>query len=290
MWKILIVDDSNDYVQSQIELAGNMDINLVHYDNWEDAQKVLESSGDQFACIIIDGKGKLKTGSKEEDIKHLNKALSWLKEQKGRGIYFYYVINTAYADHINELVDDEPVYGKFGEEKKMFQDILNNIENSGTQKIKVKYSDIFEIFDKKMLDSATENLLMKAIQDCDKAKMEDIKGVLTNIRAVQEAIYNSLRGAKIGIVPAQITKHGEIKKHLDGNLDQKNGYKPTSEVYQNSSISSIGNNIYWVTGQYIHNLEKETYFISHYTVKALLFSLFELLLWYKSIAIKYLKK
>lgn len=290
MHKVLIIDDQKDYVQSQIELAANMGIDLVHIDNWEEAQKQLESDGEDFKAIIIDGKGKLKKEGKEEDVKHLFKSLAWLREQRGKGNYYYYVVNTGFAEEINTLIEDEPVYGKFGEEEKMFQDILNGIQNNSIQKIKTKYAEVFEVFDKKYLDSKTEAQLLKAIQDCDKQKLEEIKGNLTNIRGVQEAIYNALRSDKMGIVPKTMTKHGDIKKLLDGNPDPQKDYTPTSPVYQNSSISNLSNTLYWVSGQYIHNIDKQTYFISHYTVKSLLFALMELLLWFKETANKHYKK
>jgi hypothetical protein len=290
MHKVLIIDDQKKYVQSQIELAGNMGIDLEHIDNWEDAQKYLEQNPDYFKAIIIDGKGKLTKDGKEENSNHLSVALKWLDVQRGKGNYLYHVVNTGFVEEIKKWFDSVPIYGKLGQEKKMFEEILIRIESNDSQKIKTKYADVFEVFDKKYLDSKTEAQLIKAIQDCDKQKLEEIKGNLTNIRGVQEAIYNALRSDKMGIVPKNMTKHGDIKKLLDGNPDPQKDYTPTSAVYQNSSISNLSNTLYWVSGQYIHNIDKQTYFISHYTVKSLLYDLMELLLWFKETANKHYKK
>jgi hypothetical protein len=146
MFKVLMVDDNKGYVQSQLELASNMEIDLDFFDNWEEAQKILEENPGYYKAVILDGKGKLKKDGKEENVQHLYKATTWLREQKAIGNCYHYVINTGFSEEINSLIIDEEVYGKFGEEEKMFTNLLGVIKKLDLTKVEEKYPDVISTF------------------------------------------------------------------------------------------------------------------------------------------------
>jgi hypothetical protein len=180
MHKVLIIDDQASYVQSQIELAANMGIELEHIDNWEDARKVLEKDPSYFKAVIIDGKGKLTKNGKEEDGNHLTAATKWLDGQKISGKYIHYVINTGFIEEIKKWYDDMPLYSKLGQEKKMFQDLLETINKSENVIVEGKYKDVLEAFDNKILPERGRQILVSLLV------------ILENKRTINKP-FNSIR-------------------------------------------------------------------------------------------------
>lgn len=151
MLKILIIDDQPTYVQSQIELAANMGIDLEHIDNWDEAQLRLEKEPSYFNALIIDGKGKLRKGGKEEDGNHLNTALKWIDSQIANGNQIVYAINTGFIEEIKQWFAQRPLYSKLGQETMMFEDLISKIKNLSIYNVEEKYADVLEAFNDKIL-------------------------------------------------------------------------------------------------------------------------------------------
>lgn len=284
-YKVMLVDDDVRYAESFVDKAGLRDVEVVHFTDWEAALSELNQNFTDYGALIIDGLGKLNQDGSGDNPMHLNQALNDIKVLLGKGNFIPYFINTAYYEDLAKYFGGEPIFDKKkNEEDLILEEIDKAVSEIEVNRIKAKYNDVFEIFSKKYLNRNDEDLLLKTIVNVDSTILAEIKGNLTNIRSIQESMYTALKSDHIGIVPRALVKFNDINKHLDGNLDKD--FKPTKEVYQNSSISSLSKTLYWISGQYIHSLEKQDYLISNYTVKALLFSLLEILRWFKEVANK----
>jgi hypothetical protein len=68
---------------------------------------------------------------------------------------------------------------------------------------------------------------------------------------------------------------------IEGNLDRNNNYAPTTQPFQDSTLISHTKFIHQACSEYLHGTSRVQYQISHYTVKALISSLMELIIWSK---------
>ena len=289
MHKVLIIDDQKEYVQSQIELASHFGIDLQHIDNWEDAQQKLEQDLDFFKAVIIDGKGKLNKKGKGEDVKQLTRALKWLGEQNGKGNHIHYVVNTGFSEDINTIIENEKVYGKLGEEKKMFEDIIVAIHSTTPQKIRVKYSDVFEIFKSGILSAGVEKILIGVLSQFENPKVD--KGDFNKVRDVLEDNYKKLN--EKGYLPNEMIINSKV------NLEWSNGYLAGLEVDVRDKYNTIIKSYYQNNhlafrahiSRHVEGKKQVTSILSHdydktftkYSVMNVTYGIMEVLIWTKEI-------
>jgi hypothetical protein len=170
--------------------------------------------------------------------------------------------------------------------EKLYLELADCIANSETLRIKRENLDVFQVFESGKMNGPAEQLLLQILKDGPAEKeFGKFKGILANVRSMQEAIYKSIHARNTAVVPANLfrpngmIKFNELMVHLNGYPDRS--YRPTRNVYQNPTVSQLANSLYWSCGEYIHEDPNRTYFISDYTVKSLINNLMELILWSK---------
>lgn len=287
-YNILWIDDQFDQQLAFIALAGDHGLKIFPHKVSLEGINEYEKNMQNYDAILLDAKVFNTSENESPTTEGLMNSIFRLRELQHKK-YTPYFVFTGQADlysskDFEHMLPGISIYKKAIENEKLFDDLKKSIDRTPEAQLRIKHQQVFEIFSNNLLDQTTEALLIKVLKDSHKSGLEDIKGNLTILRSIQESLYNSLK--KNGIIPSHLTKFNEIKKHLDGNPDPKNEHKPTGTVYQNSSVSILSNTLYWVSGQYIHNLENQNYIISQYSVKTLLNSLMELLLWYKDLITK----
>ena len=121
--------------------------------------------------------GKVVEEDHSGNKKHLIGAVQWLKEQKGLGRYKPALVYTGFYKDIEEIaiIDDQilGVFDKGGTKSdEIFKFILDEIKKSPDKMIKVKYPDVFEIFEKQYLDATVENMLLSLLKNTENIQPE----------------------------------------------------------------------------------------------------------------------
>jgi hypothetical protein len=170
MIKVIWSDDifeSPIEMQTSCEFAYNHNVVLIPKQTWEETQKELELAGDTFDAIILDGMGQKTIDSKTNDRSHLTQAISWISEQKGKGIAYPVIIYTGFYDDVNEMYGDNSgvtAIIKKPQILEVYEKIKEAVENAPSLKVKQYYSDVWKIFNNEILDSSMENKLLGLIQ------------------------------------------------------------------------------------------------------------------------------
>jgi hypothetical protein len=194
IYDVLIIDDDLSYVNGQYDTAYNNNINLVHFDNWEDARLELESNLKKFNAIIIDGRGKLSPNSKTEDKKHLITVLDWFEDQKNKNHYYNFVINSAFLEDYTEFIDfnkkNIKIYYKGKDEELMYKELVKLIISFPLYKIRCKYEEVLDIFDDIVLPSSHNATMVNLLMMLDGESL--INEPFNSMRHILEAMCKSI--------------------------------------------------------------------------------------------------
>ena len=221
--------------------------------------------------------------------------MQWLKEQLGNGKYKPALIYTGYYDLVDEItILDGQILEIFDKGKVNIEDvfkfIIEEIKKSPNKKIKAKYPDVFEIFEKNYLDINVEEMLLDLLKSYKEIKPEDIKPLATKIRSIQEAIYKNLNHYFPDKLPNDcfrengMVEFNKAKSILSGKAKNAFGkfeVDKTKDI-QGPDIENLSNTIYWVCGSIIHYEIDRKYIPGKYTIQSLVLALLEQLLWYKT--------
>lgn len=120
--RILFVDDDTQYSRSlQNRAYSEFDLELVHYENWEEAFTELKSNQNRYSALILDAKGKINNDDIAENEKHLLTAKDEYIESK---IPLPYYVLTAYFDSYESfLPENMPIFRKNREEEDLLRKI-----------------------------------------------------------------------------------------------------------------------------------------------------------------------
>jgi len=213
MYKVLISDDNEDYVNSQFDYAYDLGIDLVHFGNWKSASEELKEKWNKYDAIILDGKGRLHDKSKSEDIKHLLYALRDLAAMQVKYGYKPIVINTGFVEDSSEVLVDE-VYFEKGNEEQLYQYIIEEIKKTDIGKIKYKYQDVFELFSENIFQESSIDLLIEVLQVVENSCSDiSYSNFVTPIRKLIETMFLSLN--KFGFIPDEFI---ETQIHLNPTI------------------------------------------------------------------------
>jgi len=297
-YRVIWFDDVFDDLEMIHENALVNCIELVGFKNAKVGISELEKNYAYYDAVILDGLFFSNPDQTHDSVsdKAISEVARFLDQLITKKVLPWFILSgqqsfTKEKNKVPELYEKR-VYDKLNDAD--ISDLWNDIKIEASKnienQIRFDNKDVFSIFEKGYLKKEIEIQLIDVIRIVIVDNKVDIKGCLPKIRAIQESIYNALKGETFKIIPENMHKFNEINKYLNGNPDPTQKYKPTTEIYQNASISYLSETLYWVSGEYIHNIQKQDYHISNYTVKSLLYNLMELLLWFKGIADKHHNK
>ena len=83
IYKVLWIDDQPEIVQGYKLLAGLRNIQLIHFENWKDAQPTLEREFGELTAIILDANCKLDASQQAPSERFLGNVLSSLMKMFG---------------------------------------------------------------------------------------------------------------------------------------------------------------------------------------------------------------
>ncbi len=287
MNNVLLIDDRDDFSTQFVEHARSKGIQVASKKSFEGLKEVLPKYQHKFAAVVLNIKCLLKDDQVMEDANFIAIALSYLDIHIPLFPRFILTGDDAEFESISRYFTQEKVFKKTPEDlEKLFVELKFCVDNSDPLRIKREYSDIFSLFNSGKLDSKAEQQLLTILKDgLAESNFGNFKGIFANIRSIQEGMYKSIHQRNPAVVPANMLKangmikFNELMKYLSGNPN--NAYQATTTVYQNNTINYLAQSIYWSCGEYIHDDPTRMYFVSNYTVKALIYNLLELLIWSK---------
>lgn len=287
MNNILLVDDRDDFAEGFIQETKAMSINTAHRRSFNGLREVLPKYQHSFAAVVLDIKCLLKDDQEKEDASFITVALSYLDQSLPKFPRYILTGDDKEFEKFKGYFQQEKVFLKTPQDvAKLLVQLKHDVDNSSVLRLKRENAAVFQIFDSGKMNNAAEIQLLRILENgLNEKEYGNFKGVLADIRSMQEGIYKSIRDRNPPVVPVSMfqsngmIRFNELMKHLNGNV-----FPPaasTSQVYQNSTIFQLANSLYWSCGEYIHEDPNRTYFISDYTIKALINNLLEILLWSK---------
>lgn len=287
MNNVLLIDDREDFAQSFTQEASSRTINTAHQKSFNGLKSVLPKHEGKFAAVVLDIKCLLKDDQEIEDASFITVALSYLDQHLPNFPRFILTGDDLEFEKFKGYFKHEKVFLKTPQDlEKLFVELKFCVDNSETLRIKRNNLSVFQIFSSGKMNDAAEAQLLNIIKDVTAEEgFAKFKGILANIRGLQEGIYKSIRDRNPAVVPPNMfqpngmIRFNDLMRHLNGNVFPP--ATPTRTVYQTPAIYQLANSLYWCCGEYIHDDPNRTYFISNYTLKALMNNLLELLLWSK---------
>ncbi len=286
-WKILFVDDDPRYAEPLIERAYEYNLELEHYDNWEEAYSILVDDFESYHAVIIDGKGKLNRDSKGDDQKHVSKAIGDLRELKGNRQFIPFVILSKYLEIRDAII--EPFFEKGKDEIKMFEFLTKEIQNLDDNKIRHKYQDAFVAFGENYLDKSAEENLIEAIRSFENNDWND--NSFAPLRKIIEAIYESIHEKDDKLIPYGCLRFDNNKinitwceRRLKGeDINDRNTREILYPKSQQVLPEYLSTGITFYTklcNKAMHTGYKE--YITKNTLGSCLYFIIDLLIWYKN--------
>jgi hypothetical protein len=287
MNKILIVDDDVVFVDKFNQRALKNGFELFEANSLEQLKVKIKEVEYKIGAIILDIKCLLTDKQIIEDRAFISQALSFLDINYRHMPRVILTGDTNEFDNLQTLYPQEKLFLKQPEGfEKLFIVLQELCDNTETLKIKALYKDIFEIFEEGLMDSTQEANLINILKKIDEKNPLEFKGIIANIRSLQETIYKSINQKNKTIVPdTMFQPNGMIKwnplmTHLIGN-PSGNSRIPVNGSYKNQTIFNFADCLYWSSGQYIHTISTGSYMISQYALKSLIYNLLELMIWAK---------
>jgi hypothetical protein len=287
MNNILLIDDRDDFVQAFIQEADAMSVNTSHRKSFNGLKEVLPKYQHSFAAVVLDIKCLLKDDQEKEDAGFITVALSYLDQQLPNFPRYILTGDDNEFEKFKGYFQQEKVFLKTPQDlSKLLIELKYCVDNSNILRLKRENLEVFQIFESGKMNNAAESQLIRILENGLKEKdYGKFKGILADIRSMQEGIYKSIRDRNSTVVPTNMfrsngmIRFNDLMKHLNGNVIPPT--IPNRPVYQNPTIFQLANSLYWSCGEYIHEDPNRNYFISDYTIKALINSLLEILLWSK---------
>lgn len=287
MNSILIVDDRQDFVNEFIANAGTKGIRVAQAKSFKGLEEKMPQLHHKISVVILDIKCLITDDQTIENEDFIGMALGFLDKHYPNFPRIILTGDEESFDGIKRFHRNEEIFLKTDEDiKKLFERIQYYCDNSENLKIKREHSEIFEIFEQGLMDSTQETNLINILKKIDEKNPLEFKGIIANIRSLQETIYKSINQKNKTMVPdTMFQPNGMIKwnplmNHLIGN-PSGNSRIPVSGSYKNQTIFNFADCLYWSSGQYIHTVPAGSYMISQYALKSLIYNLLELLIWAK---------
>lgn len=285
---ILIVDDREEFLNEFKELAGGKGYQVKAVKSFDGLKKEMPKLHQKISVVILDIKCLLTDDQEMEDEAFISTALSYLDREYPKFPRMILTGDDSAFEGFLRFNNDEDVYLKTPEDlEKIFEKVKYYIDNSEDLKIRREYADVFQIFDKGLMDSAQEIQVLNILKLQNEKNQTKFKGIIADIRSVQEMIYKKINENNKDVVPDRMIRNNMIKfndlmHHLNGSPTNNRGDRvriPVNGSHQNSTIFNLSDSLYWSCGEYIHEEANRPYMISNMALKSLIFNLMELLIW-----------
>lgn len=251
--RVMLVDDDSRYTKALQDRAYNdHKIELIHYEDWEEAKSELFENLNRYSAVILDALGKTRKDESGDNPQHVTTAIRDLNKS-GKNID-YYILTGHYDTAAAFLPNDERIFKKNMEEDLLFSKIRGKF--SGTEKMIVsrKYPAALSFVEKYFTDSQIRDFVNLYVKIEDPRDETRIKNELGKIRILNERNMDLLGLYYEGFVSisdyiAHIQKTGTkislgsrtvgILNYFSNNVKKIPGgiYSSTNGIYYSGSSS-----------------------------------------------------
>lgn len=289
MNSIILVDDNQEFIKSFTNEAFAKGITVAGVNSLEGLQQLLPRYSNKYAAVVLDIKCLLKNDQVKEDAAFITAALKYLDSTCSGFPRFILTGDESEFDTLKRYYTEEKMFVKKpDDQEKLLNELLYCVQNAEPLRIRRENVIVFDAFDRGLLAPNKENTLLNILRNYQETDLSKFRGIIGDIREIHEEIYKSINARNKRVVPdIYITGNGsprlsgDFNKHLLGNPDFNNGHRPTTIVYQDSTISSQTKFIHNATSEFLHGSSGTGYTISRYTLKSLINSLLEVIVWSK---------
>lgn len=294
MINLLMIDDNKEICQALRAVCLSEDkYNLDYRLNLADGIAEFKERTTYYDAIILDGRGHHSREDTKERDNHVIKGIQQIRKINSYTPIFIY---TGYLDIVKEqlygIVEEEvPIFTKTKQgEIDLFKAIDDIVANNIVYKLNRKYKDLLDVFEKGFLDKDNKDIyegFLDILTQLEEDQLEDLpknhlSGILNKFRMIQEHIYSKLSEYYPSVLPEDAENFSHKKYYLTGGKSPESDYKATRRIYQEQPIEYLSQVVNWNPGTYNHYIKDSTGFYTKYGIKALAYSLFEVMMWYKN--------
>jgi hypothetical protein len=287
MNNIILVDDDANFINSFKNEAFAKGITVSPKNSLEGLKQLLPIYAHKYAAVVLDIKCLLKDGQAKEDASFITAALKYLDSNIPGFPRFILTGDETEFDTLKKYYTDEKMFIKKPDDQvKLLDQLIFCVQNAEPLRLKRENPLIFVAFDRGFLPANKEQTVLNIFKNYNEMNSTNFRGIIGDAREVHEEIYKSLNSRNKSVVPDRYINGngspkftGDFYNHLQGNPDRNNGYAPTTPIYQDSTISSTTKFIHQTCSEFLHGTSKTHYPINHYTIKALINGVMELIIW-----------
>lgn len=275
--KMLIIDDSQSYVEALYRTVQRFNILLRHASSLEEGREIFEGpEGAAIVGVILDVKCMKTRRQEVPDSSFITAAIKYFGEKASHLPLVVLTGETEQYLNLKELYDGTlRVYSKGGDEIEMIAFLLAEAKKLDWVRLRQSYQDVFDVVDR-FLDKEAEQELVNCLKEIDNPDFTVIKNSLSCLRRLQEKVYLAINRADNEILP---------QRFVGSELNIVGAYKHLSEtgqVERYKIIDRFSELIYKITsdnGAHTPHANPK-YPPTRYSVHAVTFALLDLLLWF----------
>lgn len=317
--EVLWVEDNKSLHEIFPLQAETFGIDMVPFDNWDDAYKELTTDYNKWDAIVLDAKCKINKESADNAVRFLPEVFSALSQlsEKNKRIIPWYVLSGGGAEvgPISDLIIEKrkqwdgdwkkPFYSKNTDFDKLLYRIKETVEKTDNIQIRESlYPDVFQAIREIGLPKEVDEYMMKLLKPIH-FNVEDNEAYNSHYeypRLTLEYIYRSMVAQNL-LPNEMINNRGKGSVNLSacskllgtGDISEK-GF---NFHYPKPLVSSILKDIIWnitkISGSYVHTTSEdtdekekvdtkghiETVGRSPYLLRKIAYELCDIILWYK---------
>lgn len=289
MNSIILIDDNNDFIRDFTNEAFAKGITVSSKNSLKGLMGLLPKLAHKYAAVVLDIKCLLEDNQAKENASFITAALKYLDSQIPGFPRFILTGDESEFDTLKRYYTDEKMFiKKPDDQEKLLDELLLCVQNAEPLRIRRENVEVFDAFERTLLPANKEAMVINIIKRYNEKNSANFRGVIGDVREVHEEVYKSINARNKAVVPDRFINangspsfSGDFYKYLLGNPDHRNSFLPTTPVYQDSTISSHTKLIHSACSEYLHGTSRTGYIISSYTIKSLINSLMELIIWAK---------
>jgi len=275
--RTLIIDDNRLYVEALHRDAQRYGIMLVYAGSLEEGRECFERyDGWSLTGIILDVKCLKDRNQRVPDNSFLTAAVRYFSE---KAPHLPMVALTGEPDQYHNMKElyagTLQVFSKGRDEEAMLAFLRNEAGRLDYVKLAAEHHDVFETV-RKYLGHDAEQELLSCLRNMANSDASGIKNTLACLRRLQERVYIALSRTDENLIPS---------KYVAGEINLVACYKHLVEkgvVERYRIIDRFAELIYKITSDCGAHTSYDVpkYSPTIYTVQAVTFALFDLLLWF----------
>ncbi|QKJ62841.1 hypothetical protein [Flavobacterium sp. M31R6] len=286
---IILIDDNNDFIRDFTNEAYAKGITVAAKNSLAGLKLLLPAYGHKYAAVVLDIKCLLQDDQAKEDSTFIGSALTYLNSTVPLFPRFILTGDESEFDSLKKYHADEKMFiKKPDDQNKLLDELLYCVQNAEPLRIKRENVEIFDAFEQGLISAGKEITVINIFKRYNEKVPANFRGIIGDVREVHEEIYKSLNNRNKNVVPDTYMNAngtpsftGDFYKYLLGNPNHRNNFIPTTTVYQDTTISSHTKFIHNACSEYLHGSSRTNYHISTYTIKSLINSLMEIIIWSK---------